>query len=106
VADFDRLIDEWLEGRPARLRKILLGRARNATQRQRIRDLLGSSDDGPDRDTISALRPSGSSPENVRGPSIELDPDVAVVFTDSESANTALRALIELASKVPQDRRT
>ena len=45
------------------------------------------------------VRKVGPKRENFRGQSIQLEPDVAAVFPDSESVNEALRFLIRITQE-------
>ena len=45
------------------------------------------------------VRKVGPKRKSFRGPSIQLEPDVAAVFPDSESVNEALRFLIRITQE-------
>ena len=108
VEDFERGVEAWLAGQPARLRDRARLSAQSGEDRRRIDEFFGypvSAAGGEDEQLAMPGLPtrkagSGVKRTQPRGPvSIVLEKDVAKVFPDSEAVNRALKLLIQAARK-------
>ena len=64
IAVFDRLLGEWLHGRPDALRAAIMANAATDGQRRRISEILGSTDEQPAVPVARDLEPQR--PERIR----------------------------------------